>query len=137
MRTLEQILKDGIKDTDWTYCKAEYAPHGGCKVGMPTEYTPDGTTKLGVKTCYIVTVKFRNGETMTHSDLMCLDDGNFYWYDNLWDDDDLVEQKKDGKFFEPIAWIAYQNTPDSNIVLPIAPHNKDVVPTPPEKDTTN
>lgn len=137
MRTLEQILKEGIKDTDWTYCKAEYAPHEGCKVGMPKEFTPDGTTKLGVKTCYIVTVKFRNGETMTHSDFMYLDDGNFYWYDNLWDDDDLVEREKDGKFVEPIAWIAYQNMPDSNIVLPIAPHNKDVVPTPPEKDATN
>ena len=137
MRTLEQILKEGIKETDWTYCKAEYAPHDGCKVGMPTEYTPDGTTKLGVKTCYIVTVKFRNGETMTHSDFMYLDDGNFYWYDNLWNDDDLVEREKDGKFVEPIAWIAYQNMPDSNIVLPIAPHNKDVVPTPPKKDATN
>ena len=136
MRTLEEILTDGIKDADWTYCKAEYAPHDGCKIGMPTEYTPDGTTKLGVKTCYIVTVKFRNGETMTHSDFMYLDDGNFYWYDNLWDDDDLVEQEKDGKFVEPIAWIAYQNTPDSNIVLPIAPHIKDAVPTPPDKDTT-
>ena len=136
MRTLEEILKEGIKDTDWTYCKAEYAPHKWCKVGMPKEFTPDGTKKKDVKTCYIVTSKFRDGEVNAYADWMYLDDGNFYWYDNLWDDDDLVEQEKDGKFVEPIAWIAYQNTPDSNIVLPIAPHIKDAVQTPPDKDTT-
>lgn len=132
MRTLEQILKEGIKDTDWTYCKAEYAPHEGCKVGMPKEFTPDGTKKKDVKTCYIVTTKFRDGEVNTYADWMFLDDGNFYWYDNLWDDDDKVEQEKEGKFAEPIAWIAYENVPEVSWTFPIAPHIKDAVPTPPE-----
>ena len=137
MRTLEQILKEGIKDTDWTYCKAEYAPHyEWCKVGMPKEFTPDGTKKKDVKTCYIVTSKFRDGEVNTYADWMYLDDGNFYWYDNLWDDDDKVEQEKEGKFAEPIAWIAYENVPEVSWTFPIAPHIKDAVPTPPDKDTT-
>ena len=39
MRTLSEILADGIKDSDWTYCKAEYAPHDGCKIGMPEAFT--------------------------------------------------------------------------------------------------
>ena len=136
MRTLEQILKKGIKDTDWTYCKAEYAPFEWCKVGMPKEFTPDGTKKKDVKTCYIVTSKFRDGEVNTYADWMFLDDGNFYWYDNLWDDDDKVEQEKEGKFAEPIAWIAYENVPEVSWTFPIAPHIKDAVPTPPDKDTT-
>ena len=133
MRTLEEILKEGIKDTDWTYCKAEYAPHyEWCKVGMPKEFTPDGTKKKDVKTCYIVTSKFRDGEVNTYAGWMFLDDGNFYCYDNLWDDDDLVEWEKDGKFAEPIAWIAYENIPEVSWTFPIAPHIKDAVPMPPE-----
>lgn len=135
MRTLEQILRDGIKDTDWTYCKSEYAPYEGCKVGMPEEFTPDGTEKKDVKTCYIVTVKFCSGETSTYSDFMYLDDGNFYWYDNLWEDDETVEKEKGGKFVEPIAWIAYHNIAEECFWYPIAPHIASAVPTPAKKDT--
>lgn len=131
MKTLDEILWNGIKESDWTYCKAEYAPHEGCKIGMPEEYTPDGTTKPNVKTLYIVTAKFRNGETRTCTEFMYLSDGRFYWYDNLWDDDEIVDQEKeDKKFMEPIAWIAYKNIPDSNYTYSIAPHKSDVVPIP-------
>ena len=135
MKTVEQILAEGIKEDDWTYCKEEYAPHEGCKVGMPTEFTPDGTTRNEVETCYIVTARFRTGDTVTRTEYMYLDDGRFYWYGNLWDDDEVVEQEKtDEWFIEPIAWIAYKNIPGSNIVLPVAPHKAEAVPTPPWKD---
>lgn len=135
MRTLEELLKDGIKDDDWTYCKSEYTPHAGCKVGMPEEFTPDGTTKNGVTTCYVVTAKFRDGSTITNPAFMYLDDGNFYWYDNLWYDTDKVEEEKEPiPFCTPIAWIAYRNIPECNITYPIAPHNESVVPTPPPKE---
>lgn len=131
MRTLDQILTDGIKESDWTYCKAEYAPHEGCKVGMPEEHTPDGSTKVDVKTCYIVTAKYKGGDTSTHYDLMYLDDGKFYWYDNLWHDDEKVEQEKgDEWYMEPIAWIPYRNVPEYSNTPPIAPHKESAVPTP-------
>ena len=132
MRTLDEILKDGIKDTDWTYCKAEYAPHEGCKIGMPTECTPDGTTKQCVETCYIVTNKYCDGSILTSPDFMYLSDGRFYWYDNLWDDTDVVEQEKaDAPWNIPIAWIPYRNVPERNYSYPIAPYNKDAnIPTP-------
>ena len=131
MKTLDQIIIDGIKEIDWTYCKAEYAPHEGCKVGMPEECTPDRTIRLDVKTCYIVVGKFRDGEVSTHADMMFLDDGNFYWYDNLWDDDDYVEQEKEcERFIEPIAWIAYRNIPETTTNYPIPPYNEDAVPKP-------
>ena len=132
MRTLSEILADGIKDSDWTYCKAEYAPHDGCKIGMPEAFTPDGTTRDEVETCYIVTVKFRDGEISAQPDCMYLSDGKFYWYDNLWDDDEVVDQEKtDECFMEPIAWIPYRNIPKNDMVLPVAPCNEDAVPTPP------
>ena len=132
MRTLEEILTDGLKDTDWTYCKAEYAPHEGCKIGMPTEYTPDGTTKQCVETCYIVTTKYCDGSILTSPDFMYLSDGRFYWYDNLWDDTDVVEQEKaDAPWNIPIAWIPDRNVPERNYPYPIAPYNKDAnIPTP-------
>jgi len=134
MKTLDQIIMDGIKETDWTYCKAEYAPNAGCKIGMPEECTPDGTIRLDVETCYIVVGKLCDGEVSTHADMMFLDDGNFYWYDNLWDDDDCVEQEKScGHFIEPIAWIAYQNVPERTICFPVPPYNKDAVPKPYEE----
>lgn len=129
MKTLDEIIINGIKDTDWTYCKTEYAPHVGCKVGMPEEFTPDGTRKAEVKTCYLVAVKFCNGDVETHSDFMYLDDGNFYWYDNLWDDDEVVEGEKRGRFVEPIAWIAYRNT-YMGFKFPVPPYIKEAVPTP-------
>ena len=91
LRTLAQILTDGIKEDDWTYCKKEYAPNDGCKVGMPEEFTPDGTRKDEVTTCYIVTVRFRAGHIDAFNDLMYLSDGKFYWYDNLWEDDEAVD----------------------------------------------
>ena len=126
MRTLEEILKDGIKDTDWTYCKAEYAPHEGCKIGMPTEYTPDGTTKQYVETCYIVTIKLFDGDILTDYGFMYLSDSRFYQYDNLWKDTDVVEQEKtDMPWNVPIAWIPYRNVPKREYQYPIAPYNKD------------
>ena len=128
MRTLDEILKDGIKDTDWTYCKAEYAPHKECKIGMPTEYTPDGTTKLCVKTCYIVTAKFADGSIVSSPDCMYLSDGRFYWYDNLWDDTDTVDQEKTDELWNtPIAWIAYRNVAECERPYPLAPYNKDAI----------
>ena len=133
MRTLNEILVDGIKDNEWTYCKAEYAPHEGCKVGMPEEFTPDGTTKQGVKTCYIVTMKTRDGAIGTYSEMMYLSDGKFYWYDNLWHDDETVDSELlDEWWNEPIAWIPYRNVADDR--LPIAPCNADMVPTPTENE---
>ena len=135
MRTLDEILRDGIKDEDWTYCKPEYAPHEGCKIGMPEEFTPDGTKKDDVETCYILTGKFRNGETLTNTEFMYLSDGKFYWHDNLWDENDTVDQEKDGEYFvEPIAWIPYRYIPDQDITFPIAPHKAENVPTPPWPD---
>ena len=132
LRTLNEILVDGIKEEDWTYTKPEYAPHDGCKVGMPTEFTPDGTTRLGVKTCYILTARFRDGRTSAHADVMYLSDGRFHWYDNLWDDDDVVDQElSDEWFMEPIAWIPYRNVVDATSDLPAAPCKEDAVPTPP------
>lgn len=132
MRTLSEILADGIKDSDWTYCKAEYAPHDGCKIGMPEAFTPDGTTRDEVETCYIVTVKFRDGEISAQPDCMYLSDGKFYWYDNLWDDDEVVEKEiTDEWFIEPIAWIPYKNNPVHDVTYPVAPCNEDAVPTPP------
>lgn len=131
MKTLNQVLTEGIKEGDWTYCKAEYAPNKDCKIGMPTEPTPDGTKKNGVETLYLVTAKFGNGDTLTATELMYLSDGRFYWYDNLWEDDEVVEQEKTAEWFvEPIAWIPYKNIPDCNIQLPIAPHKEGAVPTP-------
>ena len=132
MRTLSEILADGVKDSDWTYCKAEHAPHDGCKIGMPEVFTPDGATRNEVETCYIVTVKFRDGEISAQPDCMYLSDGKFYWYDNLWDDDEVVDQEKtDECFMEPIAWIPYRNIPKNDMVLPVAPCNEDAVQTPP------
>ena len=129
MKTLEQLLQDGIKPEDWTYCKPEYAPHEGCKIGMPEEFTPDGTIKLNVKVCYIVTAKFRNGEVLSNPGMMYLSDGKFYWYDNLWKDYDVVEQEiEDKDFIEPIAWIAYRNVPDQDYIYPVPPFNADAVP---------
>lgn len=131
MRTLDDILKDGIKDSDWTYCKAEYAPHDGCKIGMPEEYTPDGTTRVNVKTCYIVTAKYRDGEIRTCAGFMYLSDEKFAWYDNLWEDDEIVDKEKtDVWFMEPIAWIPYRNLPECDVTLPVAPCNETAVPTP-------
>ena len=126
MKTLVQIIADGIKDSDWTYCKAEYAPNVNCKVGMPKEYTPDGTTKLNVETCYIVAFMLDDRSVLVSSDGMFLDDGKFYWYDNLWDADDVVEAEKDHNAFadNPIAWIAYRNTPELCSHFPIPPYNK-------------
>ena len=133
MRTLNEILVDGIKDNEWTYCKAEYAPHEGCKVGMPEEFTPDGTTKQEVKTCYIVTMKTRDGAIGTYSEMMYLSDGKFYWYDNLWHDDETVDSElSDDWWNEPIAWIPYRNVADDK--LPVAPCNADMVPTPTENE---
>lgn len=133
MRTLNEILVDGIKDGEWTYCKAEYAPHEGCKVGMPEEFTPDGTTKQRVKTCYIVTMKTRDGAIGTYSEMMYLSDGKFYWYDNLWHDDETVDSElSDDWWNEPIAWIQYRNVADDK--LPVAPCNADMVPTPTENE---
>ena len=130
MRTLDEIITNGIKDDDWTYCKAEYAPHAGCKVGMPEECTPDGTKKNEVKTCYLVAGKFGGGVVQTNPGYMYLDDGNFYWYDNLWYEEDVVEQEKTcGHFVEPIAWIEYQNT-ETGADFPVPPYIKDAVPTP-------
>ena len=135
MRTLDKILRDGIKDSDWTYCKAEYAPHEGCNVGLPETFTPDGTTKDNVEVCYIVTLKDRLGMIQTHADMMFLSDGKFYWYDNLWDDDEIVDQEKTDEWFvEPIAWIPYLNIPDVQTDYPNAPCNADAVPTPPKKE---
>ena len=132
MRTLSEILADGIKDSDWTYCKAEYAPHDGCKIGMPEVFTPDGTTRDEVETCYIVTIKFRNGEISAQPDCMYLSDGKFYWYDNLWDDDEVVEKEiTDEWFIEPIAWIPYKNDPVHDVTYPVAPCNEDAIQTPP------
>ena len=134
LRTLDQILYEGIREQDWTYCKKEYAPHEGCKIGMPEHYTPDDATRDEVDVCYIVTSRFRTGNTTTNTDLMYLSDGRFYWYDNLWNDDEIVDQEKtDEWFFEPIAWIPYKNLPNVDIYLPIAPHNVDAVPTPHEQ----
>ena len=132
MKTLEEILMNGIKDADWTYCKAEYAPHKECKIGMPTEYTPDGTTKLNVKICYIVTAKFCDGSIVSSPDYMYLSDGRFYWYDNLWEDTDEVDQEMTDAIWNiPIAWIAYRNVIESNHPYPIAPYNKYAnIPTP-------
>ena len=135
MKTLDEILTEGIHDNDWTYCKPEYAPNANCKVGMPTEYTPDGTRKQDVKTCYILTGKFCDGDVLTNPDFMFLDDGRFYWYDNLWDDTDVVDQEKScGYFVEPIAWIAYRNVPESKLSFPNAPCNAGAVPTPPKPE---
>ena len=131
MRTLNEIMKAGIKDSDWTYCKAEYAPHDGCKIGMPEEYTPDGTTRVNVKTCYIVTAKHRDGEIRTCDGFMYLSDGTFARYDNLWDDDEIVDAEKTALWFmEPIAWIPYRNIPECDVTLPVAPCNETAVPTP-------
>ena len=135
MRTLNEILRDGIKDSDWTYCKAEYAPNEGCNVGLPETFTPDGTIKDDVKVCYIVTLKDRFGMIQTYADMMFLSDGKFYWYDNLWDDDEIVDQEKTDEWFvEPIAWIPYLNIPDVQTDYPNAPCNADAVPTPPKKE---
>ena len=131
MRTLDEIMKAGIKDSDWTYCKAEYAPHDGCKIGMPEEYTPDGTTRVNVKTCYIVTAKYRDGEIRTFAEMMYLSDGRFYFYDNLWHNDEVVDKELSGeRYSEPIAWIPYRNIPECDTTLPAAPCNETAVPTP-------
>ena len=135
MKTYEEIMKEGIKDGDWTYCKAEYAPHEGCKIGMPEEYTPNGTTRANVEICYIVTAKWRSGNINTESEMMYLSDGRFYWYGNLWDDDEVVDQELSSDWYnEPIAWIAYRNEPGEDSPLPIAPCNTDAVPTPKAKE---
>ena len=131
MRTPEQIMATGIKETDWTYCKAEYAPHEGCKVGMPPASTPDGTAKADVATLYLVTTRFRNGKTVTNDGWMYLNDGRFYWYINLSDNETVEGQKKDEWWNEPIAWIPYRNINCSEIAFPIAPHKAEAVPTPP------
>ena len=131
MRTLDDILKAGIKESDWTYCKAEYVPHEGCKVGKPEEFTPDGTTRVNVKICYIVTAKYRDGEIRTCAGFMYLSDEKFAWYDNLWEDDEIVDKEKtDAWFMEPIAWIPYRNIPECDATLPVAPCNEAAVPKP-------
>lgn len=135
LRTLSEILSDGIKEDDWTYCKKEYAPHEGCKIGMPKEFTPDGTRRDEVTTCYIVTARYRTGEILTNTEFMYLSDGKFYWYDNLWEDNEIVDQEKTNEWFmEPIAWIPYKNVIEDNITLPLAPCNEENVPTPPMKE---
>ena len=137
IKTLNQILTDGIKETDWTYCKAEYAPNAECKVGMPEKYTPDGTKKPDVKTLYIVTAKFRDGRIETHIEMMFLSDGRFYWYDNLWEDDETVEQEiEDEWWIEPIAWIPYKNLCEEHTGLPAAPCKAEAVPIPQAKGDT-
>lgn len=135
MKTLDELYRDGIKEYDWTYCKEEYAPHAGCKVGMPEEFTPDDAKQSDVKICYIVTGKFRGGKVEAHDGMMFLSDGRFYWYENLWDDEDEVGSEiTDEWFMEPIAWIPYMNIPESSTSLPVSPCNAEAVPTPPFPD---
>ena len=131
LKTLDQILTEGIKEQDWTYCKKEYAPDENCKVGMPEEFTTDGTKKPDVTTLYIVTAKYRTGDIIANTDYMYLSDGRFYWYDNLWEDEIVDQEKTDEWFMEPIAWVPYRNVPERNICLPTAPCNEQAVPTPP------
>ena len=131
MKTISEIYRDGVRDEDWTYCKPEYAPHEGCKVGLPEEITPDDTKRDDVKTCYIVTGKFRDGNIQAYDNMMFLSDGRFYWYDNLWNEEDMAgKEKSDEWFIEPIAWIPYTNIPENTMKLPVAPCNVDTVPTP-------
>lgn len=131
MRTFEEIMRDGIKDSDWTYCKAEYAPHDGCRVGMPEKCTPNGATRDEVETCYIITAKLRNGDILALNEMMYLSDGRFYNYGNLWNDDEIVDQELSDEWYsEPVAWIAYKNVPEGDVSLPIAPCNGDAIPTP-------
>lgn len=135
MKKLYEILRDGIKDEDWTYCKPEYAPNKGCKVGMPTEVTTDETKKKDVQICYIVTGVFRRGLVQANEGMMFLSDGKFYWYDNLWDEEEEVGTvKSDECYMEPVAWIPYINVPESALSFPIAPFICDAVPIPEMED---
>ena len=129
MKTLYRIYTEGIKDSDWTYIKPEYAPNGNCKVGIP-EATPNGTLRDDVKTCYILTCKTAEGKVTCYDNMMYLSDNQFHWYGNLWGADETVDQeleRDNTRHIEPIAWIEYRNLPEAERV---APCNDSAVPTP-------